>query len=105
MAFPALLAMADRAALQHLGGSVRYTPEYGEPVDVSGVFDAAFVTADVSAQQGVVSSSPAVFLRLSDLPTDPEVDDPIITVDAVQYRVKEPRKDGQGGVLLILRRT
>ena len=79
MGWPALLAAADRAALQHLGGAVRYAPTAGAPVDVEGIFDATFVRAD-AGQAGVVTSGPAVFLRLADLPSDPETDDPAITI-------------------------
>jgi hypothetical protein len=41
-------------------------------------------------------------LRLADLPSDPEDDSPTITVEGVEYSVREPQKDGQGGVLLLL---
>lgn len=101
MAWPTLLAAADRAALGILGGPVRYAPANGQPVDVVGIFDAAYVRAEVG-DVAMVSSGPAVFLMLADLPSDPEVDTPTITVGGVQYRVREPRKDGQGGVLLLL---
>ena len=50
----------------------------------------------------VSSAGPAVFYRLSDLPVDPETDDPVITVDGVGYEVIDVKKDGQGGVLLQL---
>ena len=104
MAWPELLAAVDRAALQHLGGAVRYTPNAGAPVDVEGVFDANYVRAD-AGQAGVVTSGPAVFLRLADLPSDPETDEPTITVGGTTYRVREPQKDGQGGVVLLLHQT
>jgi hypothetical protein len=105
--WPALVAAADRAALKHLGGStVRYTPapETGQaPVDVQGLFEASFVRVD-AGHAGAVSAGPAVFLRLEDLPTDPEEDEPTVTVGEVEYRVREPQKDGQGGVVLFLHR-
>lgn len=104
MAFSDLLAAADRAALTHLGGTVRYAPELGEPVDVLGIFDAAYVRADIGTP-GVSTCGPAVFFRLSDLPTDPTKDDPLITVGGVVYRRKEAHRDGQGGVVLLLRRA
>lgn len=106
MAFPDLLAAADRAALQHLGGPVRYTPSpiNGDAVDVTGIFDAAAVHQDVG-QAGLVSQGPQVFLRLADLPVDPEDDDPTVVVAGNEYRVREVQKDGQGGVLLLLHRT
>ena len=105
MAWPTLLLAADRAALQHLGGSIRYTPSGGQPVDVRGIFDAAYVRVD-AGQAGVTSCGPVVFVRTEDLPTDPEVDEgATITVEGVQYRIQEPEKDGQGGALLFLRRV
>lgn len=105
-AWDTLLAAADRAAVQHLGGPVRYTPASGPPVDVTGIFDAAYVTAAAGGQVGVGSSGPAVFLVLADLPTDPEDDDPTITVAGKSYRVKgAPEKDGTGGVVLRLRKV
>lgn len=104
MAFPALLAVADRAVRQHLGGAVRYTSSAGQAVDVVGVFDSAYVR-QVAGEPGVTSCRPAVFLRLEDLPTDPASDQPTITVDGVNYSVAEPQKDGMGGVLLFLHRA
>ena len=102
MAFPALLAAADRAALQILGGPVAYSAQYQAPVVVTGIFDTAYAKVDL-ADVGIVSSGPAVFLMLADLPSDPETDvDPTVTVQGVSYRVREPRKDGMGGVVLML---
>lgn len=96
--------MADRAVLHHLGGTVRYAPSVGAPVDVRGIFDAAYVRADVG-QAGVASSGPAVFFRLADLPADPAADKPTLTVDGTTYKVAKVEKDGQGGVLLRLHRA
>lgn len=104
MAFPALLAVADRAVRQHLGGAVVYTAGAaagGGVATVDGVFDSVYVR-QVAGQPGVVSTGPAVFLRLEDLPSDPETDQPTITVDGRSYSVREPHKDGIGGVLLLL---
>jgi hypothetical protein len=102
MGFVAALAAADRAALTHLGGPVTYTPGGGPAVEVTGVFDAVYQRVE-AGNPGVTSSGPAVFLRLADLPSDPEVDeDATVTVDGTTYTVSEPRPDGQGGVLLQL---
>lgn len=105
MAFPELLAAADRAVLTHLGGTVRYQPQLGDAKDVLGVFDTAFllVSGGTAGGPGVESNQPAVFLLLADLPKDPDQDDPLITVDGVVYRVRERQKDGKGGVVLFLR--
>lgn len=107
MIFSSHLAAADRAIQKHLGGAVTYTPSRGATVPVTGIFDAAYVRADVG-QAGVSTTGPAVFLVLADLPTNPEEEDLEllrITVDAVKYRVREAQPDGMGGVLLHLYRA
>lgn len=105
MTWPSLIEQMDRACLTHLGGvPVVYSPEDGDPVTVTGIFDARYLRVD-AGQAGVGSVAPAVFLRLSDLPTDPDDDEPTITVEGVTYHVDAPpEKDGQGGVRLILHR-
>lgn len=104
MAFSALIAAADRTALQHLGDAVRYTTSAGLVVDVRGIFDAAHVKAD-AGQAGVSTVGPAVFLSLSGLPSDPSVDEPTITVSGTVYGVREAQPDGHGGILLQLQRA
>lgn len=104
MGFAELLAVADRAVRDHLGATIRYRPEFGDPVDVRGIFDATYLRADVG-MAGVATCGPAVFLRLEDLPTDPTKDNPLITVNGVNYRRKEAHRDGQGGVVLFLMRA
>jgi hypothetical protein len=100
--FSELLATVDRAVRKTLGGSVTYSPTSGSPVTVDGVFDAAYVRVDLG-QAGVSSSGPAVFLRLSDLPSDPSTDaTATVTVSGVTYTVHEAQPDGLGGVLLQL---
>lgn len=103
MDFAELVGAVDRAALAHLGSvPVVYRPEFGEPVEVDGIFDAQFVLVD-AGEAGVESRVPAVFLRLEDLPTDPTLDrEPTITVGGVGYQVIGRRPDGAGGVLLLL---
>lgn len=78
------------------------------PVPVSGIFDSAYVRVEAGGGDflsGVSSSGPAVFYRLADLPVDPEQDDPIITINGTSYQVIENKKDGQGGVRLILHKN
>lgn len=85
-----------------LGGPVTYTPGVGAAVDVRGVFDALYVKVD-AGNTGVSSSGPAVFLRLSDLPSDPSDDVAArVTVAGTQYKVREAEPDGIGGVHLLL---
>ena|SRR6185503_1017921 len=108
MAFSDLVAAADRVAMADLGGeSVTYTPTVGSPppaaVPVTGIFDSKYVLAEGDAHAGVEALGPAVFFRLSDLPTDPEVDDPTLTIRGNVYRVVERRPDDMGGIVLALR--
>lgn len=106
MAFPDLVNDIDLAAQAHLGGeTVTYQPELGAPVDVVGLFDAQYVLAKGTAEAGVEAVGPAVFLRIDDLPTDPEDDDPMLTIGGVDYRVVERRPDGMGGIVLALRKV
>lgn len=105
MAFTDLLASGDSSLRALLGETVTYTPGVGSAVDVQGVFDAAYVRVDVG-QPGVSSVSPAVFVGLDDLTSDPESDsDAEVTVDGTDYVIREVQKDGKGGVLLLLHRA
>jgi hypothetical protein len=102
MAFSDLLLTADRAALAVLGDPVTYTPGVGSAANVRGVFDAAYQRVDVG-HAGVASVGPAVFLRVSDLPSDPSDDaDATVTVRGTTYTVHEAQPDGLGGVRLLL---
>lgn len=99
-----LLATTDRAVVSGLGRAVTYAPAVGAPVVVTGIYDDAHLetTAGVA---GVTTSTPAVWLILDDLPTDPEVDEPTVTVGADVFSVAEVHKDSNGaGVTLLLRR-
>lgn len=80
-----------------------YQPESGAPVDVTGIFDEAYVLAKGDAEAGVEAAGPAVFLRLDDLPVDPEQDEPTLAIGGREYRVIERRPDGLGGIVLALR--
>lgn len=104
--FAARVEAMDRDIQLRLGGElVTYQPATGGPVPVTGVFDERYelVTGDVDGQAGVSTLVPAIFLRLSDLPSDPEFDDPLINVRGIVYRVHEREPDGIGGIILALR--
>jgi hypothetical protein len=93
------------------GTAIEYAPLNGAPGNLQGIFDMQFrrLAAD-TRQPGIASVGPAVFVRLSDLPVDPVMgapvdpttDNPVITVDGIEYRVREVQKDGQGGAVLHL---
>lgn len=102
--FAAYVEAADRIVFGALGGQpVIYLPDVGDPVEVIGIFDAQYVLSKGGAEAGVESLGPAVFLRIEDLPVDPEADDPTLVINAASYRVTERRPDGMGGIVLALR--
>lgn len=104
MAFAELVAQMDRTAQKLLGGvAVIYRPEFGVPVSVVGIFDAAYVRVQGDAEAGVEALGPAVFLILADLPTDPMVDDPTLTINGADYRVIERKPAEFGSIVLLLR--
>lgn len=113
MSFADLVAAADRIAMDAFGDKdesgepvqMTYAPAVGAPVPVTGIFDEQYVLAKGSADAGVETIGPAVFLRLEDLPVDPEDDEPTLTIRGDDYRVTERRPDGMGGIVLALRRA
>lgn len=105
MAFADLLRVADQSVRGHLGGSVVYSPSVGAPVTVPAVFDAAHVRADVGQISAAASVGPAVFVRLEELPSNPEEDTGArITNAGVAYTIHEVHPDGLGGAYLLLHR-
>ena len=106
MAFADLIAGVDTAVFAALGGElITYAPAVGSPVTVTGIFDELYVLAKGSAEAGVEALGPAVFVRIADLPVDPEDDEPTLTIRGVDYGVIERRPDGMGGVVLALRKV
>jgi hypothetical protein len=101
MNWPGLVAQSDNTLVKSFGILTTYDPATGPAISVRGIFDAAYVRVE-AGEAGVSSSGPAVFYRLSDLPVDPDNDDPEITINGVRYRVAELKKDGQGGVVMLL---
>ncbi len=114
MSFADQIAATDRAVQANLGAvAVTYTPDGGAPVSETpdgdplvGMFDKNFVLVD-PAKPGVESTSPVITLRLDDLPTDPEDDDPILQILDTDYKVQERHKDGPvgGSIMLLLHKV
>ena len=107
MSWGALVANMDRVCLNTLGTPILYSPKpsLGLPdAEVTGIFDAAYQRLD-AGEANFQTSSPMVFFRLSDLPTDPATDDPDIIIAGVTYQPTEIQKDGQGGVRIMLHKV
>lgn len=88
-----------------LAMNLTYKPAAGAAVPVRGIFDANYELAKGSPEAGVSVRVPAVFLRKADLPSDPELDEPILTIAGIDYRVTEVQPDSLTGVVLILRKV
>ncbi|QPC44002.1 hypothetical protein HW532_15675 [Kaustia mangrovi] len=102
--WPGLITAADLTVIDHLGIGCQYITEDDVSSDIVGVFDAQYQRED-AGNPGIMSSTPMLFVRLADLPVDPEADQGHVVVNGVEYRVIEPEKDGQGGCRLILHNT
>ena len=100
--FRDLVAGMDAAELTTFGESTTYTsPTTGVAVLVTGIFHEDYQAADAGFA-GVQGVSEAVFYRLSDLPTNPATDHPVITARGIEFLKKEVQPDGLGGVLITL---
>lgn len=98
------MALADRAVLGNLGGaSIIYKTATGSQATIKGMFDSEFVLDKGDSEAGVEAQSAQVFLRVEDLPADPEIDEPTLTIGTHDYRVIERKADGVGGIVLVLR--
>lgn len=114
MGFAENIARVDRNAQRLLGGvPVTYRPKFGPAVSVTttsgapllGIFDDTFILAQGRAEAGVEASLPTVSLILADLPTDPEVDDPTLTIGGVDYRIVKRAPADFGSIVLTLRKV
>lgn len=106
MAWTDFLEKTDEAALSILGSNVTYSSG-SSSTTVRGIFERQHSRSVDPDAAGVISGGvdggPAVFLRLSDLPTDPESDaNASVIVGGVVYTVRKAIKDGHGGVLCLL---
>jgi hypothetical protein len=107
MVFADNVARIDRHAQALLGERtpVVYTPLAGAPVPVIGIFDDAYVLTQGDAESGVEARVPSIFLVLADLPTDPMIDEPTLTIAGVVYRVQERQPARFGSIRLMLRKV
>lgn len=104
--FAELVRRTDRAVQNHLGSvTVTYDPVSGPAVQVPGMFDDRYLLID--RQAGVEQVTPAVVIRLEDLPVHPDNDEPVLTINGTTYRVRERQIDGAvgGAIRLLLHRT
>ena len=100
----------DLAVLSHLntGEDISYRSGVLDLVDLTerAIFDAAYEFVS-SGYAGSASVSPALFCKLSDLNSDPDADkdNARVTVDGVEYQIRDSQPDGKGGTILKLHRV
>ncbi len=99
MAFPKIEKQLVKATHKVLGREITYSlqPENID-LEIKGIFDSAFIEVN-----GVSSIHPILNLDLGLLPRYPSIKDEI-TIDTIVYRVLDPRQDGVGGCIIILKR-
>jgi hypothetical protein len=84
---------------------ILYKPASGPEVTVKVISADPYVRLQGDEPAGVEASLPSVFARLAALPADPELDDPIITINGTAYRVTERKPAGLGAIRLMLRKA
>jgi hypothetical protein len=101
MSFAELIERVDRAVQGQLGSvPVTYASTLGT-VEVRGMFDENHHLADPE-QVGVEQVGPSVWLRLADLPANPDEDEPLLTIRGTTYRVRRRELDRTGGTVRLL---
>lgn len=104
MSFADLLASADSAVLDSLAGAetVEFRTGYGVYQTVQAIFEAKHQSVSLG-EMGISAFAPSLFVRLSDLPSDPRDDDGCsFIVNGRHYSPRDVQRDGQGFALIKL---
>lgn len=104
MSFSDLLSAADDATLEHLTGSevVEYRDGEGTRTRIAAIFEAKHQTLSLG-ETGISAFAPSLFLRLSDLTSDPREDTrATFIVNGRHYAARDTQRDGQGCALVML---
>ena len=83
---------------------VTYTHSGGTPYTLDGIFEAESIDTDPETGAKIISNTPQISFRLSDMQAEPDNRDTVV-IRGVSYRVKDPRYDGQGTVTMRLYRV
>lgn len=95
-----VFAGVGRVFTNALGQTVTYTPAGGEAVSLQGVFTQDYVSVGADGNLQSESVSPAVSLRLADVPNVAQGD--VVRIDGTDYTTVNVQPDGFGMVTLIL---
>lgn len=106
-------ALVIGPAVAIFGETVAYTPQSGETMAITGVFDEAYKPLlplggsmgreplDIGMTGDTVSAGPVLGVRLADFPVPPAQGDALV-VRGTAFVVREVQADGHGAVKLLL---
>jgi hypothetical protein len=101
----------DSAVLAPLHGvfgeTVQYFPAVGQPFNITGIFDEAYKSVDMSDAVAMATDMPVLGVRLAEFPVSPKQRDTLVITANDQHSggtfvVKEVRPDGHGEAKLLL---
>ena len=84
---------------------ITYQPAVGPALQVDAIFGEPYLLEQGDLPAGVEALSPTVFLRLAQLPIDPELDEPTLVIGSTVYRVVERMPAGLGSISLRIRKV
>lgn len=86
------------------GEFVIHTPTVGAAQSIRGIWSDVYLTVEPDTGIQIMSGEPNIGARLLDFETAPKKDD-IIIRRGVNYRIRVPEPDGEGGVTLVLEKV
>jgi hypothetical protein len=85
------------------GEPVHYMPVAAAALDITGIYDDAYVEVDPAGGMGVTSARPVLGVQLSEFPSPPQQRDRLTVVGTGEtFIVKEVRPDNHGAAKLML---
>lgn len=89
-------SLAQHAALSTFGIDVTITPAGGLATSGRGIFRSAHQEVDPNTGAVVLVDQPTIDFQLATLPAGDIARGDLVTINAVDYKVTEVRKDGEG---------
>lgn len=104
MSFEDISSLILQVATNCLGEAVSYTAAGHAAVSIKAIYDGIYEDVDPNTGAIIVSKTPTIGVKDSDLPAGPSKGD-LCTVRSVNYKVVKVEPDGQGGSKLILHKA
>ena len=89
------------AATTRLGEPVSLTRE-GSSYQLHGIFSQTFSDVDVDTGLRVTTEVPTLIVNASDIAIEPSGNDRVTIANGETYLVREVRRDGEGGLILLM---